>query len=358
MTNRDLENILNRAYGDDVPDVADLEHLLALKDERAMQTLFEYADSVRRRFAGDEILVRGIIEFSNFCRNTCAYCGLSKSNKNLQRYRLDAPEIMAAVKSMAAMGLQTVVLQSGEDDGLDPRWLGDLIVQIKAECEIAVTLSVGERSYDDYRMWKQAGADRYLLKIETTDKTLYNRLHPGMSFDNRVECLRNLKALGYQTGCGSLVGLKGQTVRFLAEDVLFFKKEDFDMLGIGLFIPHEMTPLKDEPLGSLKLALKMIAVTRIVTKNAHLPATTAIGSVGKSDARILALKAGANVIMPNFTPQPYRRLYEIYPGKRCIDEQSEKCIGCIEQIAAAIGRSICYSRGDSVKTRTLAGAEK
>jgi biotin synthase len=349
MTLCDIKSVFDKVHRSDVPDLADLECLLALEDQQQMESLFDYADAVRKKFVGDEILLRGLIEFSNFCRNNCFYCGLNKNNKKLRRYRLSSDEIMSAVRDVTAAGIKSVVLQSGEDEELDAYWLKDLIVQIKSNFDIAITLSAGERSYEDYKLWKQAGADRYLLKIETTDKAIYDSLHTQMSFENRLECSRNLKTLGYQNGSGCLVGLKGQTIRSLAEDILFFKKEGFDMLGIGLFIPHEMTPLKNEPLGNLKLALKVIAVTRIVTKDTHIPATTAIGSVGKSDARLLALKAGANVLMPNFTPQPYKRLYEIYPGKRCITEQSGECVHCMEAMAREINRSICYSRGDSLK---------
>lgn len=355
MAVQDIKNVLDKVYSSQTPDLADLEHLLSLEDQPQTQSLFDYADAVRKEFVGDEILLRGLIEFSNFCRNDCFYCGLNKNNKQLQRYRLTSDEIMSAVKNVVAAGLKSVVLQSGEDQTLDAHWLKDLIVQIKSNFDIAITLSAGERSCEDYKLWKQAGADRYLLKIETTDKSLYDSLHTQMSFENRLACSRNLKALGYQNGSGCLVGLKGQTIRSLAEDILFFKEENFDMLGIGLFIPHEMTPLKNQPLGNLKLALKVIAVTRLVTKDTNIPATTAIGSVGNSDARLLALKAGANVLMPNFTPQPYKKLYEIYPGKRCINEQSGECAHCMEAMAAAINRSICYSRGDSLKKHTLAG---
>ena len=343
------KNILDKVYASQLPDLADLEYLLVLEDEKEKAELFAYADSIRHDFVGDEILIRAIVEFSNVCRNTCFYCGLNKNNDKLQRYRLSKDEIIACIKNIASAGIKTVVLQSGEDDDLDAVWLKEIIETIKTDFNIAITLSVGQRTYDEYKMWRQAGADRYLLKIETSDKKLYESLHSGMSFESRLKCLNDLKQLGYQTGSGNIVGLKGQTFRIIAEDILFFKKHDFDMIGIGPFIPHGCTPLRDEPTGSLDLALKVIAVTRIVTKNTHLPASTAVGSIGKGDARILALKGGANVIMPNFTPQPYRKLYEIYPGKRCVDEQPTGCINCIEMMAKAINRTIEYSRGDSLK---------
>jgi biotin synthase len=348
-----IQTVLERVYAKAMPDRADIEYLLSLEDEQEMQLVFDYADAVRKIFSGDEILLRGLIEFSSFCKNACFYCGLNRNNTNLQRYRLTGEQIMAAVQDVVAAGIKTVVLQSGEDESLDAYWLKDLIERIKMDFDVAVTLSVGERSFEEYKLWKQAGADRYLLKIETTDKDLYQTLHPGMRFENRIECSRNLKALGYQNGSGCLVGLKGQTIRSLAEDILFFKKENFEMIGIGLFIPHAATALKAEPVGDIKLALKVLAVTRLVTKNTHLPATTAIGSVGNDDGRILALNAGANVLMPNFTPQPYKKLYEIYPGKRCVGEQGGGCVGGVEAMARTIGRTICYSRGDSLKKDTL-----
>jgi biotin synthase len=213
---------------------------------------------------------------------------------------------------------------------------------------MAVTLSVGERARQDYKLWSQKGADRYLLKIETTDKVLYESLHPGMSFDNRINCLRDLKDLGYQTGSGIIIGLKGQTFVSIARDILFFKDWDLDMIGIGPFIPHQATELGGELPGSAELTIKTVALTRIVTKNALLPATTALGSLGK-DFRVDALKAGANVLMPNFTPLRYRKLYEIYPGKKCIDEPVGACPSCMETLARSIGRRIDYSKGDSFK---------
>lgn len=349
MTKENLQTVLERVYASELPEAADIERLLNLETKDEMAVLFAFADGVRKEFVGDEILVRAIVEFSNICRNTCFYCGLNKGNKKLERYRLSREEIMKCVEYIAGAGIRTVVLQSGEDDGLEVQWLKNIIEDIKTDFGIAVTLSVGERSYEEYKMWRQAGADRFLLKIETSDEKLYQSLHMEMSFKNRLKCLRDLKNLGYQTGSGNIVGLKGQTIGHIAQDILFFKKEDFDMIGIGPFIPHNCTELRYEKTGSLDLTLKTIAVTRIVTKNAHMPASTAVGSIGSGDARILALQSGANVIMPNFTPQPYRKLYEIYPGKRCIDEKPDGCMNCIKMMAEAMNRTVEFSRGDSLK---------
>jgi biotin synthase len=295
------------------------------------------------------VLLRGIIEFSNHCRNTCTYCGLNRHNGRLQRYRLTRQEILAAVENIRRAGIKTVVLQSGEEDNLDGGWLRQVIEEIKRDFEVAVTLSVGERRREEYEFWKEAGADRYLLKIETSDPGLYRELHPGMSFENRIRCLQDLAELGYQTGSGNLVGLKGQTLRSLAGDIRFFKQGNFDMISVSPFIPHPQTALAGEPAADLTMTLKMTALARVVSRNAHIPATTAIGSLNGRDERPKALAAGANVLMPNFTPAPYRRYYEIYPNKRCVGEDVGACAGCMEQMVAAMGRSVESSRGDSLK---------
>ncbi|MFA5339268.1 MAG: [FeFe] hydrogenase H-cluster radical SAM maturase HydE [Candidatus Omnitrophota bacterium] len=320
-------------------DLREIERLLSLEDEKALVELYERADKVRHEYAGDAILLRGLVEFSNFCGKHCYYCGLNATNRSLERYRLTKEEILESVKQIAAANIKTVVLQSGENPMLKPEWLAGLIKDIKLRYEIAVTLSVGERPREDYKLWKDAGADRYLLKIETSDKKLYDSLHYGMDFENRLRCLRDLKGLGYETGSGIMVGLPGQTLRSIAADILFFKEWDFDMIGIGPFIPHGKTPLADNTAGDVNLVLKTLALTRIVTKRANLPATTALGSLGK-DFRVEGLMAGANVLMPNFTPAPYKKLYEIYPNKRCISESTGSCAPCMESLAASIGRTI------------------
>ena len=225
---------------------------------------------------------------------------------------------MRGVRDIDRAGVKTAILQSGESEGVDTSWLREIIEEIKGRFDIAVTLSVGERSYRDYKIWKDAGADRYLLKIETSQKKLYDSLHAGSSFENRLRCLEYLRCLGYEVGSGNIVGLRGQTMSSIAEDIIFFKKEDFDMIGIGPFIPHPETELAGEAKGAADAALKVLALTRIVTKNTNLPATTALGSMER-DFRIDGLKAGANVLMHNFTPAKYRRLYEIYPARRFID---------------------------------------
>ena len=346
MNGDKIQPVIERVYRSDLPKQRDIECLLGLEDDNDQQLLFAFADKVRKEFCGDGIIIRAIVEFSSFCRNSCLYCGLNKRNKGLKRYRLSKEEIMSAVKQVNTAEIRTVVLQSGEDDNLEVVWLGEIIKQIKRDFDMAVTLSVGEKSFEDYKIWKESGTDRYLLKIETSNKTLYKSLHPEMSFENRIECSRNLKMLGYQNGSGCLVGIKDQTIQTLAEDILFFKEEDFDMIGIGVFIPHENTALGKEPLGNIKLALKVLAITRIVTKNTHLPVTTAISSIGQ---KTKTLKAGANVIMLNFTPKPYQYLYEIYPDNNCARQNYSKNLDNLKIIANKTNRWLDYSTGDSLK---------
>ncbi|MDD5354614.1 MAG: [FeFe] hydrogenase H-cluster radical SAM maturase HydE, partial [bacterium] len=281
------------------------------------------------------------------CRNNCLYCGLNRKNKHIKRYRLTQSQVLDSVARMAAQGIKTVVLQSGEASDLDAEWLAKVIREIKQRYHLAVTLSVGEQDVRMYRLWRAAGADRYLLKIETTDREIYRSLHPDMDYDRRVNCQRNLKNLGYQVGSGIIVGLRGQTKHSIARDILFFKRHEFDMIGIGPFIPHHQTTLAKDNKGEALLTLNALALTRIVTRYSHLPATTALGSLEK-DYRITGLQAGANVLMPNFTPQPYRRYYELYPGKRCVNEAVGACVPCLARLAAGIRRHLDYSYGHTL----------
>lgn len=351
MPDRKLQSVLEKIRRE--PLVADLEWLLAEESNERTEQIMRFANDVRAKFVGDGIVLRGIVEFSNHCKNTCAYCGLNKFNADLPRYRLTKQQVLEAVEEIANAGIKTVVLQSGEDAEMEPVWLAELIEDIKARFDMAVTLSVGEYGCDEYRLWKKAGADRYLLKIETTNPNLYGKLHPGMSLENRLRCLRDLKTLGYQTGSGSIVGLKGQSYRDLAEDIMFFKNENFDMLGIGPFIPHPKTPLAAEPVGNLDLTMRMLAAVRIVTGNTHIPATTSVGVAGSPEAVRDALEAGANVIMLNFTPVAYKKLYQIYSGRDTNGDSVESKIEELENIAESLGRRLSFSRADSLKTNLL-----
>lgn len=322
----------------------EIEDLFALEDDKLMKL----SDETRRRYLGDGVYLRGIVEFSNICDKHCAYCGISADNSAIERYHLNADEVLKAADHIASCGIKTAVLQAGETDSLDEDWLSDVIRKIKSSYDMAVTLSVGEKSTSTYKKWKDAGADRYLLKIETTNPDIYSDLHPGMSLENRKKCLSDLKSLGYETGSGTLIGLPDQTSKDIAADIKYFYDNDFEMIGIGPFIPHANTPLQGAKAGDVSLVLRAIASTRIVMKTVNMPATTAIGSMDR-DYRDEALKWGANVLMPNFTPLPYKRLYEIYPDKRCINEPAGACAGCMEHMAAGAGRLIDWGRGNRVK---------
>ena len=314
-----------------------------LKNNDKNEWLFSLADKVRRENVGDEVHLRGLIEFSNICHCFCKYCGLRCENKELDRYRILPDDIVKYAKKAVEMGYKTIVLQSGEDVFYSKEILCDIIRRIK-EFDVALTLSIGERSFEDYKAFRDCGADRYLIRIETTDKDLYKKMHPNMSFDNRVRCLKDLGKLGYEVGTGCLVGLPEQTIESLADDILFFKEINADMVGIGPFIAHPHTPLKDMPNGDFTLALKAMALTRILLKNINIPATTAMETLNPN-GRIIALQSGANVVMPNVTTTEYRAKYEIYPNKICINENPSQCFNCIGGKIRSIGRTISTDYG-------------
>ena len=314
--------------------------------------LFAQADRVRKQFCGDGVYLRGIIEFSNYCKRDCFYCGLRKSNTKITRYRLTGEEIIAAAKYAESLGYGTVVLQSGEDLDYPIAELCRIIETIKKETRCVVTMAVGELSRADYAAMKAAGAGRYLLKIETSNRELFKKLKPDSDFDQRLQCLHWLKELGYEAGSGVMVGLPGQTLEILADDLLLFKELGLDMIGIGPFIPHPNTPLgvETQNFASLQLTLRMVALTRIITQNTNIPATTAVGTIDK-EGRQKALQCGANIMMPNATPTQYRKYYEIYPDKICIDEKPSDCQGCISAMLSSIGRYVAVGAGGSLKQK-------
>ena len=306
--------------------------------------LFAAADRVRKKYVGDGVYLRGLIEFSNYCKNDCVYCGIRRSNTLAQRYRLFPSQIVDMAKKAVSYGYKTVVLQSGEDLWFDADQMCQIIHEIK-KLDVAITLSIGEKTREEYAAYRAAGADRYLLRIETTDKTLYEKLDPAMSWENRVRCLHDLKELGYEVGSGSLVGLPGQTLESLADDLLLFKDLPVDMAGIGPFIPHPHTPLKDETIqGHFELSLKMMALMRLLLPAINIPATTAMETL-HPQGRLLALQCGANVVMPNVTEGDFRKKYELYPGKVCTGESPAQCRGCIQAKIESIGRFVSDSKG-------------
>ncbi len=314
-----------------------------LKDNSQNDWLFSLADKIRKENVGDEVHLRGLIEFSNICKRTCQYCGLRCENKDIDRYRIEPDDIIFYAQKAVDMGYKTIVLQSGEDEYYSRELLCKIIKGIKT-LDVALTLSIGERCFDDYKAFKDCGADRYLIRIETTDKELYKKMHPHMSFENRVRCLKDLGKLGYEVGTGCLVGLPGQTIESLANDILFFKEINADMVGIGPFIAHPHTPLKDCLNGDFTLALKVMALTRILLKNINIPATTAMETLNQN-GRIIALQSGANVVMPNVTTTEYRAKYEIYPNKICINENPSQCFNCVSGKIRSIGRSVSTGYG-------------
>ncbi|MBP5215521.1 MAG: [FeFe] hydrogenase H-cluster radical SAM maturase HydE [Alphaproteobacteria bacterium] len=314
------------------------EIILYLQDEAGQKNLLNRANQVRKKHLGNEVHLRGLIEFSNICRNNCLYCGIRKDNPALHRYRMSSEELVDTARKAAEMGFKTIVMQSGEDMWFDQKIMCDIIEQIK-KFEVAVTLSIGERSFADYKAFREAGADRYLMRIETTDKELYHQLDPQMSWQHRYECLLMIKELGYELGSGIMVGLPGQTIESIADDLLFLDNLGIDMAGIGPFIPHPQTPLKNEAGGTLDLALRTMATMRLLMPDINIPATTAMESL-HPQGRIMALQSGANVVMPNVTEGEYRKLYELYPGKICVDDTPLHCKSCIGMKILAIGRKI------------------
>lgn len=305
--------------------------------------LFEAANEIRAKYKGNGVHLRGLIEFTNICKNNCFYCGLRCENKTIERYRLTEEEILNCAKRAVNAGYKTVVLQGGEDNYFTQEKICKIIKQIK-KYDIALTLSIGEKTYEEYKAFKEAGADRYLMRIETTDKNLYESLHPNMNFENRVECIKTIKKLGYETGTGCLVGLPNQTIDSLANDILFFKEINADMVGIGPFITHPQTPLANGNKDNFDLALKVMAITRLILPDINIPATTAMETL-KENGRTIALNSGANVVMPNMTDTIYRAKYELYPNKICINDSPDTCINCIKGKILSIGRDIAVSKG-------------
>ncbi|MCX7635794.1 MAG: [FeFe] hydrogenase H-cluster radical SAM maturase HydE [Syntrophales bacterium] len=322
--------------------------LLKEKDPSVIQNLLEKADRIRRENVGDAIHLRALIEFSNYCRRNCLYCGLRRSNDRIVRYRMTMAEIAAVVKQAADLGFGTVVLQSGEDPAYAVDDICALVKNIKLSTGLAVTLCIGERSYDDYRRLKEAGTDRYLLKFETSDPLLFRYLKPDSLYGDRLQCLRWLKELGYQVGSGNMVGLPHQSIESIADDIISFRDWELDMIGLGPFIPHPETPLRDCTGGTIDLVLRVTALARIVVRTAHIPATTATGTLDPQ-GRQKALCCGANVLMPNLTPPKYRKHYELYPNKVCIVGKTEEEHLRVEEMITSLGRSVGKGAGHSLR---------
>lgn len=331
------------------------------EDEKCLEELWQRADGIRRENVGDEVHLRGLIEISNYCVRQCGYCGLRFGNKGLERYRMSQEEIMSCVDEAETYGYGTVVLQSGEDYGIETEWLSRIIRQIKKGNQLAVTLSLGERPDEDLEAWRKAGADRYLLRFETSDEGLYHSIHPSLPgrVSDRLAMLKTLKKLGYEVGSGVMIGIPGQTYASLSHDIDLFRKLNLDMIGVGPYLPHPRTPLgqgdgrrtipKEEQVPNTEqMTYKVIALTRIVCPDANIPSTTALATINRERGRELGLMRGANVVMPNLTPLAYRPKYEIYPSKACITEIPSDCHTCLYHRIGSIGRKVGTGQGDRI----------
>lgn len=330
-----------------------VEEYIALIENRNDETaavLAQKACEARDRIYGDAVYTRGLIEISNICLNDCYYCGIRKGNTGCSRYRLTEEEIYECAAEGYQLGFRTFVLQGGEDPWFTDERLTKIIKKLKSEYpDCAVTLSLGERSDESYEALFNAGADRYLLRHETADREHYRKLHPGdMSFDNRMRCLEVLKKIGYQTGCGFMVGSPYQTAETLAADLKFIEVFSPDMCGIGPFVPHKDTPFGNMSAGSAELTCFLLSVIRLIKPEILLPATTALGTVD-STGREKGIMAGANVVMPNLSPVSVRKKYELYDNKICTGEESAQCRGCLEDRMNIIGRKLVTDRGDIKK---------
>ena len=311
------------------------------------QPLCYYADLRRREYYDDKVYVRGLIEFTNYCRNNCYYCGIRCGNDKADRYRLTPEEILGCCDEGYELGFRTFVLQGGEDMYYSDEMICMLVSDIKkAHPDCAVTLSIGERSHGSYQAYYDAGADRFLLRHETADEEHYRKLHPdNLSLENRKRCLFDLKEIGYQVGSGFMVGSPYQTPDNLISDLRFLQELQPDMIGIGPFITHEDTPFSHFESGSFTLTLRMVSILRLMFPYALIPATTALGTIHPL-GREMGLKAGANVVMPNLSPVKYRKLYSLYDNKICTGEESAECRGCLERRVEAAGYRIVTDRGD------------
>jgi biotin synthase len=346
-------------------DHAGLKSWLLERDPQALQTLWAAADRLRRARVGDEVHLRGLIEISSHCVRHCLYCGLRAPSEGLERYRMEPGEILACAQEATRLGYGTVVLQAGEDPGLGRQAVAETIRAIKRDTPLAITLSLGERDEEDLLAWREAGADRYLLRFETSDPALYRRIHPSLPGvpSDRFAQLRRMRRMGYEIGTGVMVGIPGQTWDTLASDLLRFRELDMDMIGVGPFLPSPRTPLgvadiaaflaapEDQVPNDELTTLKIVALTRLVCPEANIPGTTALATLDRAQGRELALARGANVIMPNVTPMEYRVRYEIYPGKACVNETAAACQGCLEGRIRGLGRTL--GKGPGGRTQML-----
>lgn len=329
----------------------ELKLLIETDDKAAAELLKKYADETRRKFYGDKVFLRGLIEISSYCRNDCLYCGIRRSNRDADRYRLSREDILACCENGYELGFRTFVMQGGEDMYFSDEVIVPLIAEIREKYpDCAITLSLGERSYESYKRMKEAGADRYLLRHEAASEELYKKLHPSeISLRNRKECLFALRELGYQVGAGFMVGAPFQTTDDIIADLRFLQELRPQMIGIGPFIPHHSTPFADEKRGTLELTLRLLGILRLLFPNVLLPATTALGTIAPN-GRELGLMTGCNVVMPNLSPVKVRKKYDLYDNKICTGEEAAECRGCLQRRIESAGYTVANERGDFVNT--------
>ncbi len=333
-------------------------------DEARLEELYRRADEVRRAHVGDEVHLRGLVEISNVCVRRCGYCGLRADNQAVERYRMTIEEVLACARQAVGYDYGTVVLQAGEDRQLTREWVEDVVRRIKAQTPLAVTLSLGERTREELACWREAGADRYLIRFETSNRELFGRIHPPVPDGqrDRFEVLADLRELGYEVGSGVMIGIPGQSYEDLARDVERFAELDLDMIGVGPYIPHPATPLGAEVRSAgeqvpntEEMTYRVVALARLVCPRANIPSTTALATLNLAEGRETGLARGANVCMPNLTPQRYRAMYEIYPAKACIRDDASKCHTCMRRRIESIGRTVGVGRGDSPNYRPQRG---
>jgi len=348
---KDIKRICEKIIGGVSPTDKELTTLLMAEGETAAYlagAAREICDSVY----GKKVFVRGLIEISSYCKNDCLYCGIRRSNRRAERYRLTPDEIVECAVNGYSIGLRTFVLQGGEDPYFTDDVVSDVVRRIKESCHgCAVTLSLGERSRESYTAMRNAGADRYLLRHETADSEHYSRLHPKeLSLENRLRCLDDLKSLGFQTGCGFMVGSPYQTIDNIIKDIRFIEKLGPEMVGIGPFIPHRDTPFREHSAGSVPLTLNCLATVRLMLPQVLLPATTALGSL-ESGGRERGILAGANVVMPNLSPSDVRRKYSLYDNKLSTGVESAEGLYGLRKTIESIGYELSLERGDHVSVK-------
>ena len=344
-----MKNLIDKLEKNQILSKEEFVRLLAISEKDDIDYFTERAKCIRDDIYGKRVFIRGLIEISNYCKNDCYYCGIRRSNKNAQRYRLSKEQILSCCENGYELGFRTFVMQGGEDAFFKDEVVCDIVSSIKERyLDCAVTLSLGERSTESYRKMKEAGADRYLLRHETFDNTHYNKLHPvELDPENRKRCLRDLKALGYQTGTGIMVGSPYQTLENIAEDLLFIKELNPEMIGIGPFIPHKDTPFKNFESGTMEMTLRLISILRLLCPKALIPATTALGTISPQ-GREKGILAGANVIMPNLSPKEDRKKYMLYNDKLSDGEEAAEGLNKLKESMRKIGYEIVEDRGDCI----------